>query len=493
MTERQELPGAAWGTRRRIGLAAGPLLFILLLILPPPPGLAAEGWRAAAVGVLMATWWVTEAIPIPATALLPLALFPVLGVGSMDQAAAPFANPLIFLFLGGFLLALAVERWDLHRRIALSVIARVGTRPRRLVAGFMASAALLSMWVSNTATTLMLLPIGVSVVEWLREDDQEDVGSAEPGAAVRARGFATALMLGIAYASSIGGMGTLIGTPPNALVAGFLSETYGIEIGFARWMLIGVPVVAVGVPAAYAILVRLHPMEAHSAAGGRIETEIAALGRMSRAERRVAIVFGLTAVAWVTRPIVERWIPGLSDAGIAIAGALILFLLPAGDSRGVFLLDWSTARQVPWGILLLFGGGLSLASGIERTGLAEWLGTSMEALAGWPLVLLLAAVAAVILLVTELASNTATAASFLPIGGALAVALGHDPVLLAVPIGLAASAAFMLPVSTAPNAIAYGTGAVRMGEMVRAGIWLDVAFLFLVTAVGWVLVPLVFG
>jgi sodium-dependent dicarboxylate transporter 2/3/5 len=486
MPERDELPGAAWGRRRRIGLFAGPVLFAAVLALPPPAALDPAGWRTAAVGVLMAVWWVTEAIPIPATALLPIVLLPILGAASIDDVAAPYANPLLFLFLGGFLLALAIERWGLHRRLALNVIDRVGTAPARLLAGFMGSAALISMWVSNTATTLMLLPIALSVVEWITPDDD---ASHVPS------GFAAALMLGIAYAASIGGLGTLIGTPPNALVAAFLRETYGIDVGFARWMMVGVPVVVTAIPIAYVILLRSHRVGrvATTAGRDRIATELSALGRMSRAEKTVGVVFAVTALAWVTRPLLERWISGLSDAGIAIAGALLLFALPSGRTRGEFVLDWSTARRVPWGILILFGGGLSLAAAIEATGLAEWLGYAMGGVEAWPLVAIFLAVAIVIVFFSELASNTATAATFLPIAGALALQLGLDPLVLAIPTGMAASGGFMLPVATAPNAIVYASGTITMSQMARAGFLLDVAFIALVTAGAYLLLPLVFG
>jgi sodium-dependent dicarboxylate transporter 2/3/5 len=301
-------------------------------------------------------------------------------------------------------------------------------------------------------------------------------------------------MLGIAYAASIGGLGTLIGTPPNALVAAFLSETYDVEVGFVEWMAVGVPIVFVVLPIAYLVLIRLHPLAGGpSVAAERIADELAALGPMSRAEKRVAMVFALTALAWVTRPILERWVPGLSDAAIAMTGALVLFLMPAGNGGGAFVLDGRTARRVPWGVLLLFGGGLSLAATIEDTGLAEWLGASMSALGGWPPIGILATIVVVVVLFSELASNTATAAAFLPIVAALALQLESDPLLLAIPTGLAASGGFMLPVATAPNAIVYGTGTITMGQMARAGALLDVAFVVLVTVAGYLLVPLVFG
>jgi len=472
--------------RAAAGLVGGGLLFALMLAAPTPAGLSTEAWRTAAVGALMAAWWVSEAIPIPATALLPLVLFPVLGVAPIGEAAAPFANPLIYLFLGGFLLAQAMQAAGLPRRIALGTVRVFGTRPGSVIAGIMAASAFLSMWVSNTATALMMLPIGLSLVE-LVPGGREDPGR---------RRFGTVLMLGIAYACSVGGMGTLIGTPPNAFLAGFMLESYGEAIGFAQWMLLGVPLVAIGLPLVFFLLTRVvAPIPFAEIPGGRelLERRIDALGAVTTAERRVATIFALTAAAWITRPLVERWVPGLSDAGIAIAAATALFLIPSGAGRGKRLLTWEQAENAPWGVLVLFGGGLSLAAAIERTQLGEWLGSHMHAIADWPLPTLILVVVAGIILLTELTSNTATAATFLPVLGAVALAFGRDPLVLAVPAALAASGAFMLPVATPPNAIVYGSGALEIGDMVRAGIWMNACFTFLITALTWVLVPVVFG
>jgi sodium-dependent dicarboxylate transporter 2/3/5 len=434
----------------------------------------------------MALWWMTEAMPIPVTSLLPLLVFPPLGVASMDAAASPYANPLIFLFLGGFLLALAMQRWGLHRRLALRVVRAVGTRPRAIVGGFLASTAILSMGVSNTATTMMMLPIGLSIAQLApggpgREDEEN---------------FATALMLAIAYGSSIGGMATLIGTPTNALIAGFFAETYGVTIGFAQWLVVGLPIMLAGLPLAHLVLTRVvFPIRMTELAGGRelILAELRKLGPMSRPERRVALVFGLVAVLWVTQPLYERWVPGVGDTGIAMLGALLLFLLPAGDEDGEPLLDWTTAESLPWGVLLLFGGGLSLAAAVATTGLAGWIGASLGGLAvlpGWAIVAL---AAGVVLLLTELTSNTATAAAFLPVMAALAAGIGRNPLLLAVPTVLAASCAFMLPVATPPNAIVYGSGRVTIPQMARAGVVLNLCFLVLIVVLTYALGPLAFG
>lgn len=472
--------------RGRIGLVAAPLVFLLLLALPAPEGLGPAAWRTAACGAAMAILWISEAIPIPATGLLPLALFPLLGVGSIGETAAPYSNPIIFLFLGGFLLAAAMERWGLHRRLALAIIGRVGTAPRRLVAGFLASGAFLSMWISNTAATLLLLPLGVSALEL----GDRAGGDQNPG------DLAPALVVAIAFGAGIGGVATLIGTPPNALTAAFLLESYGIQVGFARWMAIGVPLALIALPLTYLVLVRIaFRVEGGELPGGRalIEREIASLGRPSRGEWIVAGAFLMAAAGWITRPILERWIPGVSDAGIAMLAALGLFLAPVSLRRREFALDWASAQRIPWGVIVLFGGGLSLADAIERTGLALWLASGFAGLGGWPVWALFGLVALVVILFSELASNTATAAAFLPVVGAMALSTGQDPMPLVIGAGLAASGGYMLPVATPPNAIAYGTGRISVPQLARAGAFLDLLFLILVPALALLLVPLVFG
>jgi solute carrier family 13 (sodium-dependent dicarboxylate transporter), member 2/3/5 len=478
------------GRRRAIGLGLGPALFLLLLVLPAPDGMTTAAWRTAAVGLLMATWWITEAIPIPATALLPLALFPALGIVGIDAAAGPYANPVIFLFLGGFLIALAMQRWNLHTRIALNVILAVGTGPARLVAGFMVASAFLSMWVSNTATAVMMLPIGVSVVDLVKDR------SGSPTPSRGEANFAVALMLGIAYSCSIGGLGTLIGTPPNALLAGYMAETHGVQIGFGEWMSLGVPIVLVGLPVCWLILTRLaFPLGAVRLSGGgeAIRRELDRLGGWTRGEVTVAVIFVAAAAAWMTRPLLETILPGISDAGIAIAAALALFLLPVDVSRGVFALEWKDTRGLPWEVLVLFGGGLSLAAAISQTGLAGWLGGEMAGLRVFPTVVIILAVTLVVLFLTELTSNTATAAAFLPILGSVALGIGEDPLLLAVPAALAASCAFMMPVATPPNAIVYGSGYVTIPQMARAGVYMNFCFAAMITVLGYFLIIVALG
>lgn len=466
-----------------IGLAA----LLALLLIDPPAGMPREAWRVAAVAALLATWWVTEAIPIAATALVPLVLFPVLGIAPMTAAAAPYANPVIFLFLSGFLLAAALQRVGLHRRLALAIVAAVGTRPDRLVLGFIAATAAVSMWVSNTATVVMLLPLATPVLELLRGRD------ASGGDAHAQRQFEVALLLGIAYAASIGGLGTLIGTPPNALLSGFMLETHDVRISFGRWMLLGVPLVLAGVPLCWLVLTRVM-FRVHGAAlpgtADALHAQRAALGRVSRGEWIVGAVVASAAACWILQPVLERAVPGLTEAGIGLAAALLLFILP-GDGGGTRALDWKATEGVPWGVLILFGGGLSLAAAIQGSGLAAWLGDALGGVRALPLWLVVLVVTTVVVFLTELTSNTATAAAFLPLSSSLAVGIGADPLVLTVPTALAASIGFMMPVGTPPNALVFGTGRVRIAEMVRAGLLLNLAMIVVVTLLSWWLAPLV--
>ncbi|HET6567389.1 MAG TPA: DASS family sodium-coupled anion symporter, partial [Rhodothermales bacterium] len=451
-------------------------------------GLSTAGWHTAAVGLLMAVWWMTEALPIAATSLLPLVLFPLLGIATMADAATPYANPLIFLFLGGFLIALAMEKWGLHRRIALNILRAVGTRPGAVIAGFMISTGFISMWVSNTATALMMLPIALSVVTLMRSQS----GSLEPSR--DERNFGLVLMLTIAYSSSIGGMATLIGTPTNVFMAGFMQEAYGFRMSFVGWLMVGVPLVLVGLPLTYGVLRLVFPVRMKTLPGGDafLRRELAGLGSISKPEVMVAVVFGLVAVLWITSPLMERMVPGISDTGIAMFGALLLFVLPVDAAKGMFVLDWQTAERLPWGVLLLFGGGLTLAAAIQGSGLATWIGTQLSGVGSWPMVTVVLLTAFVITFLTELTSNTATAAAFLPIVAAVAAGIGENPLLLVIPTTLSASCAFMLPVATPPNAIVYGSGYVSIGQMARAGIWLNVAFALLITLLTYTLVLLAF-
>jgi sodium-dependent dicarboxylate transporter 2/3/5 len=378
-----------------------------------------------------------------------------------------------------------MQRWNLHRRVALTLLSVLGTSPRRMVGGFMLATAVLSMWVSNTATTVMMLPIGVSIVELARPGARpEDV-----------RPFGIALMLGIAYAASIGGLATLVGTPPNAFLAGFMNETFDVTIGFAQWMLVGLPLTFVMLPVAWLVLTRVAfrvPSEEIEGSATVIREEATRLGPLRRPEVLTAIVFGLTATAWICRPLLTRTWPGLSDAGIAIGGGLLLFVIPAGRRQGP-LLDWKSAVGLPWEVLVLFGGGLSLAGAIRSTGLAEWMGNGMQGLEALPLLVIVAAAATALIFLTELTSNTAATAAFLPILASLAIGIGESPWFLVVPAALAASCAFMLPVATPPNAIVYSSGRVEVPEMARAGIVLNLLFALLIPLLTYGLVIAVFG
>ena len=462
-----------------------PLLTGVMLLLPAPEGLDEAGWRVAAVGLLMALWWMTEAVPLAVTALLPLPLFPALGIRSLEATATAYANPLIFLFLGGFLIAQALSVWQLDRALAGSALRLAGHRPKQLVAAVMAVTAFLSLWISNTATAMVMLPIGRALARVGAGQDREGSGT-----------LATALLLGIAYAASIGGMGTLIGTPPNALFAAYMAEAQGIEIGFAQWMLLGLPLVLLLLPITWWVLTCLI-FRLPASVPVALPVPMAGAPALRRPQRRVALILGLTVLLWLTRPLLQDLVPGLplSDAGIAIGCALLLFLVPAGTGRPRrSLLTWSEAVGIRWDVLLLFGGGLALADGIGGSGLALWLGSAMtgleQVLPDWLLIL---AVGGVVLLLGELASNTAVAAIFLPVAGAAAVGLGEDVVTFALPVALSATLGFMLPVATPPNAIVYGTGQLSARDMLRAGAVLDVVCLFAVIGVVLTLGHWVFG
>jgi solute carrier family 13 (sodium-dependent dicarboxylate transporter), member 2/3/5 len=477
----------AYGRRQWIGWAIGPAALALTLALPPPEGLSPEGWRTAGAAALMAVFWIAESIPIPATALLPLVLFPALGLGDVRESAAPYANPIIFLFLGGFIIALAMQRWGLHQRIAIRLIGALGTRPPAIIAGFLLASGLVSMWVSNTATALMMLPIALSVVQLLPE-------TAE--ASRELRDFGTALLLAVAYGATTGGMATLIGTPPNALLAAYLSEVYRITIGFAQWMLVGVPVALVAMAGVYLVLTRVMfrlPGGTLPGMAALIAAERARLGGWGRGELAVAIVFSLTAAGWIFQPLIARAAPLVSDTTVAIGGALLLFMIPVDWRRGEFVMTWEATRDVPWGVLLLFGGGLSLAANIDRHGLSVYLGSLAGGLEGLPILLILSVVGFGILLLTELTSNTATAATFLPITGALALSLGQNPLLFLIPTALAANCSYMMPVGTPPNAIVYSSGLVTLPQMARAGLLLNVVLVPVVVGLLLLLGPLVFG
>lgn len=478
------------GYRQRIGLLLGPLAALGGYLAGAPEGLTPAEWSVALVAILMAIWWISEALPLAATALVPIVAFPLLGVLPVGEVTEAYGNDLIYLFLGGFFIAVTMQRWGLHRRIALHTINLVGPSPRRVILGFMLATAGLSMWISNTATAMMMLPIALAVLRQ-SEDEAGQRGEALP------RGFGVALMLGVAYAASIGGIATLIGTPPNAVLAGQVQELYGVEITFAGWMAFGLPLslLFLGIAWLYLAFGR-HCRHLGQLASGRepIRQELAALGRMDRAERRVLAVFALVAAAWVGRGFLPAGVlEALGDASIAIAGALALFLLPSGRRRGERLLDWETAVQIPWDIVLLFGGGFALAAGFGASGLSESLAEGLEVLDGVSILLILAACVTLVVFLTEVTSNTATATVFVPLMGALATAMGFNPVVLMAAVAVAASCAFMLPVATPPNAVVFGSQALTVPDMARAGLVLNLITIVLTTAFVYLLLPVALG
>lgn len=494
--------------RRITGLFAGlALAVIIYLIFPqsavervlelePDAEYSYEAMRVtAATAVLMGVWWMTEAIPLAATALVPLVAFPLSQVIAFGEISSSYAEPTIFLFMGGFILALGMQRWNLHRRLALSVVLMVGTQPKRLILGFMVATGFLSMWVSNTATAVVMLPIGMSVLQLTAET----VGGMR-----NQKNFATVLMLAIAYSASIGSLGTIIGTPPNALLVAYMRNTHDIEIGFGQWMLVGVPMAVLFTIIAWLVLCFVFPPEMDSIPGGRelIREEVKKMGKMSTAEILTAVVFGGAALGWIFIPLAIDhfgWSISVADAAIGLAASLLLFLLPSGTKKGSRLMDWETANELPWDVLLLFGGGLALSKMFSESGLSLWIGDLAQGLRVLPIFLLIAAVALLVLALTEFTSNTATAATFLPILAGVAVGIGlneageQNILLLTIPVALSATCAFMLPVATPPNAIAFGSGYVRISDMIKGGLWLNLIAVILITLVTYFLAVPVFG
>lgn len=480
-----------YGPRQYTGWLLAWLIVFIGFWLPIPASMGAQAWYTALIGLLMAVLWMSEVIPIPVTALLPLVLFPAFNILSVRDAAAPYANPLIFLFMGGFIIALAMERTGLHKRIALNLIRLIGTKPKRIVFGFLFVTAVISMWVSNTATALMMLPIGTSVIALVEDKTGLDSTSSFPN-------FATALVLSIAYGASVGGIGTIIGTPPNAFMAGFLSESYNIEIGFAEWMQFGLPFVFISLPIVFVLLALVaYPIKLKEIPGGKqaIDDEIKKLGKIRREEQIVFAIFFFTALLWILRPFLKKYLPEISDASIAIFGSILLFISASNFQnfkQGIFIMDWETARKLPWEILILFGGGLSLAHAVKTSQLAEFIAGSASFVANWPIVLVILLVTTVVIFLTELTSNTATAAAFLPLLGPIAITMNQSPLMLVVPAAVAASCAFMLPVATPPNAIVFGSGRVTLPQMAYGGFRVNLVFVGLITLVTMFLLPLVF-
>jgi solute carrier family 13 (sodium-dependent dicarboxylate transporter), member 2/3/5 len=497
-------------TVKRIGLFGGPLLGLVCYYLLPTyystgPGEWVEFTRAgrATLGMMvwMAGWWLTEAVDIEVTALLPIVAFPLLSIAPLARVLPPYAADVIFLFMGGFIIGLAIERWGLDRRIAFFTLRLVGARPGAIVGGFMAVTAFLSMWVSNTACAAMMMPIALSVVDLVLRT-RTGVGLKESGGIpqdrVAERNFATGLLLCIAYAASIGGVATIIGSPPNGIAVRYIEQTFGKQMSFLDWLLVGGPFTLVFLPIAWLLVTRvLFRTDIGEISGGRrhFEEEYRKLGRLSGGEKVVLAVFAVTALLWIFSPLLKSMtvagvkpLTGLSDAGIAMLAAMALFLIPADRATGARAMDWSTAVKLPWGVLMLFGGGLTLAAAIETNGVSEFIGNSSRGLAGLPPLVLLLAVTAMTVFLSELTSNTAQVSTMVPVLAAMSPVLGMNPYVLILACTLGASSAYMMPVGTPPNAIVFGTGLVRLPQMMKAGFWLNLAGILVITALATVLI-----
>ncbi|MGL2818766.1 SLC13 family permease [Helicobacter pylori] len=529
---------------RLLGLIGGVLIALIIYyalnvqmphIVEEIPKLSSLNYKAmpvvAGVAVLMGIWWMTEAIDLPATALLPLVLFSVFSVDQFAHISSSYASPIIFLFMGGFILALSMQKWNLHTRIALSIILLVGTSPRRLILGFMIATGFLSMWVSNTATAVMMFPVGMSVLQLVAKlvgkenasnswHQKEEITKAHGGimsnivhkgkditqviqekTIIYRTNFSICLMLGIAYAASIGSLGTLIGTPPNALLAGYMKTAFNIEIGFAQWMVFGTPLAFIMLILAWLLLTYvIFPLKIKEIPGGKevIRAELKKLGRLSWAEISVGVIFILASLGWIfLDTILKSWGVKIDkiDSVIAMGVSVLLFILPA-NNQGDRLIDWGVAKKLPWDVLLLFGGGLALSAQFSKTGLSLWIGHLVSDFSHLPILFIIFMVTLMVIFLTEITSNTATAAAFLPVIGGVAMGMGyenHQSLLLTIPVALSATCAFMLPVATPPNAIAYGSGYVKITDMIKAGLWLNLVGVVLISAFSYFLVSLVFN
>lgn len=467
----------------RVGLVTGPVAFFTMLYFFRPEGLSTPAIAVLASTIWIAIWWITEALPIAVTALLPILLFPLTGALSLSATTAQFGHKYVFLYMGGFIIAIAIEKWGLHRRIALRVIDLIGSDVKKIILGFMVATAFMSMWISNTATSVMMLPIGMAIISQLKDNPAtiEDENLI----------FGKALMLSIAYAASIGGVATLIGTPPNLVLAGVLQETYGIEITFARWFVFGLPISALLLFICWKYLTSFaFRFKQKEFPGGRSEIRrlLAELGTMRYEEKLVLIVFISTAVLWISRSLLQKWVPALDDTILAIGAGLVLFILPA-KSKSERIISWEEAVQMPWGIILLFGGGMALAEGFTETGLADWIGNQMTYLQGLSIFVLVMILIAAVNFLTEITSNLATTAMLLPILAPMALSINVHPFILMVSATVAASCAFMLPVATPPNAVVFGSGYLRIPDMVRTGLWMNLLSILLLSMMVYFLLP----
>lgn len=483
--------GKSYSPVQLLGLILGPLLFIVTIFFLSPEGMSLEAKSVLAVTLWVATWWVTEAIPIPVTSLIPIFLLPLTGAMDANTVTSAYGNDIIFLFLGGFFIATAMEKWNLHKRLALAIIAFIGTGTQSILLGFMAATAFLSMWVSNTAAVMMMIPMGLAI-------------TAQVAAALKGKPeeselpkFEKALIFGIGYAGTIGGLGTLIGTPPNIILAAQVKELFDIEISFASWMMVAVPIVIVMLFSTWLYLGRFaFKMSIKGLPGGKevIQEEQAALGKTSFEEKAVSVVFTFAAFMWITREFL--WLdilPSLKDGMIAIFATALLFAIPTSKKIGKRILSWEDSKEIPWGVLLLFGGGLAIAAAFRETGLSEWIGSQLTTLEGLHIIVIIALSSLLVLALTEFTSNTATATMILPVLAALALTMNIHPYALMVPAAMAANCAFMLPVGTPPNAIIFATNRISLRDMIRVGFIINVFVLILIILAAYYLLPLLWG
>ena len=467
-----------------LGLVLGPVSFFLILFFFHPEGLSEQANAVLASTIWIAIWWITEAIPIAVTALLPLVLFPLSGGLDLSATSGSFGHKYVFLYMGGFIIAIAIEKWNLHRRIALNIISLIGSDVRKIILGFMVATAFLSMWISNTATSVMMLPIGLAIIKQLQDnpDTIEDENQT----------FGKALMLAIAYSASIGGLATLIGTPPNLVLAGVVLDTYGYEITFMQWFVFGLPISVILIFICWKYLTKYaFTFKQKSFPGGKEEIKrlLSKLGKISYEEKVVAFVFALTAFCWITRSfLLQKILPGLDDTIIAIFFAIVLFLIPS-KKKGEQLINWEEAVKMPWGIILLFGGGMALAKGFEESGLATWIGSQMISLSGLPILVLVLVLITAVNFLTEITSNLATTAMLLPVLAPMALTIDVHPFVLMVGAAVAASCAFMLPVATPPNAVVFGSGYLRIPDMVSKGFFMNIISIIILTFFVYFVLP----
>lgn len=476
-------------TGQKIGLGLGPLLFFAIMFLFPAEGLSKEGIGVLATTVWIATWWITEALPIPVTSLLPILLFPSLGVVEANQVTLPYADSIIFLFIGGFTLAIAIEKWNLHRRIAMGIISIMGTNTERLVLGFILATGFLSMWISNTATAMMMVPIALAIVSQARDSihHQKEKDQIE--------NFVKATLFGVMYAASLGGLGTLVGTPANIILANTINKMYNIELDFFTWMTFAVPLVLIFLTVAWLYLVKVaFPQKLKKLPGSKemMEKERELLGSVSYEEKIILCVFIFTAFCWMTRSfLLVKWMPFLDDTMIAIFAAVLLFLLPAKNGDSPRILSWKDAEKIPWGILLLFGGGSALGAAFQTSGLAKWIGEQMTFLEGLHFALVIIAVVLLVIILSEFTSNITTSIMLLPIMGSLALALDVHPYMLLFAASVATSCAFMLPTAATPNTIMFATGQLPVKVMIRTGFWMNLFCLGIITLMIMYFMPII--